>query len=170
MVEKTIGMKQPLEGKTELHWQTKQSIPSHPSKSPKQPTTKTAETSTDCEGQGLGGVCVWGRLRFRQGWAIDSRHMSPEKALGRSRGWPGLHPPKGASAALLASGCRGSCQGPPLAPWDQKVSLLLHTQSDPPLSALLGLPHLLPRRTQLGRGCPGGWRAQSSGQKGPQEE
>jgi len=39
MVEKTIGMKQPLEGKTKLHWQTvnktKQITPSHPLQKPK---------------------------------------------------------------------------------------------------------------------------------------
>lgn len=101
-------------------------------------------------------------MRFRQGWGIDSRHMSLEKALGGGRGWPRLHPTKGASAVPLASGCRGSCQGPQETPWDQKVSLLLHTQSDPPLSALLGLTPILTRRTQLGRGCPGRgpWRTE----------
>ena len=101
-------------------------------------------------------------MRFRQGWGIDSRHMSLEKALGVGRGWPRLHPTKGASAVPLASGCRGSCQGPQETPWDQKVSLLLHTQSDPPLSALFGLTPILTRRTQLGRGCPGRgpWRTE----------
>lgn len=63
-------MKEPLEGKTKLHWQTatkaKPSTPSSP-RSPRQPTTKRADTDTDCEGQGLGGACVWAGLRFRQG-------------------------------------------------------------------------------------------------------
>ena len=54
MVEKIIGMKQPLEGKTKLHWQivnkAKQTTNSHAPQKPKITSTKKAEKST--EGQG----------------------------------------------------------------------------------------------------------------------
>lgn len=54
MVEKIIGMKQPLESKTKLHWQivnkAKQTTNSHAPQKPKTTSTKKAEKST--EGQG----------------------------------------------------------------------------------------------------------------------
>lgn len=70
-------------------------------------------------------------------------------------GGPRLHPTKGASAVLRDSGCRGPCQGPRRLPGVKKVSLLLHTQSDPAPSALLRPTPILTRRTQPARVPPG---------------
>lgn len=70
MVEKIIGMKQSLEGKTKLHWQivnkAKQTTNSHTTQKPKTTSTKKAEISTEGQG-GLRWCPCMGRVAIYAG-------------------------------------------------------------------------------------------------------